>query len=67
VPIRTEHRFYYPIDWRELSAMVRFGRAGSACEGCGHPHGRVVYQLGNGRWWDAQIGAWRDGKGKSLT
>jgi hypothetical protein len=67
VPIRTEHRFYYPIDWRELSAMVRFRRAGSACEGCGHPHGRVVYQLGNGRWWDAQIGAWRDGKGKSLT
>ena len=35
--------------------------------GCGRPHGRVVYHLGDGRWWDAEVGAWRDGQGKSLA
>ncbi len=24
MPIRRQHRFFYPIDWRELSAVVRF-------------------------------------------
>ena len=67
MPIRREHRFFYPIDWPQLSAAIRFGRAGSTCEGCGRPHGRVVYHLSDGHWWDAQIGAWRDGKGKSLA
>lgn len=67
MPIRREHRYFYPIDWRELSAAVRFRRAGGACEGCGRPHGRVVYHLGDGRWWDAEVGAWRDGRGRSLA
>ena len=70
MPIRPEHRYFYPIDWRELSAEIRFrraGGAGGACEGCGRPHGRMVYHLGDGRWWDAEVGAWRDGKGKSLA
>ncbi|TXN27648.1 hypothetical protein FV232_26970 [Methylobacterium sp. WL30] len=35
MPIRPEHRFFYPIDWPQLSATIRFGRAGGACEGCG--------------------------------
>jgi hypothetical protein len=27
MPIRREHRFFYPIDWPQLSAVIRFGRA----------------------------------------
>ena len=26
MPIRPEHRFFYPIDWAQLSAVIRFGR-----------------------------------------
>ncbi|MCJ2077996.1 hypothetical protein MKK68_20505 [Methylobacterium sp. E-016] len=66
MPIRREHRFFYPIDWPQLSATIRFGRAGGACEGCGRPHGQTVYHLGDGRCWDAGIGAWRDGQGRPL-
>ncbi|TXN14476.1 hypothetical protein FV219_03455 [Methylobacterium sp. WL122] len=66
MPIRREHRFFYPIDWPQLSAAIRFGRAGGACESCGRPHGLTVYHLGDGRWWDASIGAWRDGQGRTL-
>ena len=67
MPIRREHRFFYPIDWSQLSATIRFRRAGGACEGCGRPHGRSVYHLGDGRWWDAAIGAWRDGEGRAVA
>lgn len=35
MPIWREHRFYYPIDWLQLSAVIRFGRAKGRCEGCG--------------------------------
>ncbi len=27
MPIRRHHRWLYPIDWRELSASIRFRRA----------------------------------------
>lgn len=67
MPIRREHRFFYPIDWRELPAVTRFGRAKGHCEGCGRPHGQMVFHLGDGRWWDAEEGAWRDGHGQPLT
>jgi len=30
MPIRREHRFFYPIDWPQLSAVIRFRRAKSA-------------------------------------
>jgi len=66
MPIRREHRYFYPIDWRELSATIRFRRAGGSCEICGRPHGRAIYHLGDGRWWDATIGSWRDEQGRSL-
>ncbi|MCJ2137340.1 hypothetical protein MKK69_25390 [Methylobacterium sp. J-026] len=65
MPIRREHRFFYPIDWPQLSAVIRFRRAGGRCEGCGRPHGQLVYHLGDGRWWDAEKAAWRDGRGCS--
>ena len=56
MPIRPEHRFFYPIDWRELSMAIRFGRAQGRCESCGRPHGQMVYHLGDGRWWDVEAG-----------
>jgi hypothetical protein len=27
MPIAREHRWLYPIDWRELSDLIRFRRA----------------------------------------
>jgi hypothetical protein len=66
MPIPPEHRFFYPIDWPQLSAVIRFGRARGCCEGCGRPHGRMVYHLGDGRWWDAYAGRWRDGWGRRI-
>ena len=64
MPIRREHRFFYPIDWPQLSAVIRFGRARGQCEGCGRPHGQTVWHLGDGRWWDDAAGTWRDGRGR---
>ena len=64
MPIRREHRFFYPIDWPQLSAVIRFRRAKGRCESCGRPHGATVWHLGDGRWWDAQAGSWRDGAGQ---
>ena len=47
--IRHEHRWFYPIDWPQLSAAIRFGRAKGRCERCRRPHGRLVFHLGDGR------------------
>ena len=66
MPIRPEHRWLYPIDWPELSRIVRFKRAGGRCEGCGRPHGRDVVHLGDGRWWDEERSCWRDDRGRRL-
>ena len=62
--IRAEHRWLYPIDWPQLSAMIRFERAKGRCEGCGRPPGQPVCHLGDGRWWDEEQSAWRDGRGR---
>ena len=64
MPILARHRWLYPIDWRELSASIRFRRAKGRCEGCCRPHGRVVVHLRDGRWWDAEAMRWRDGAGR---
>ncbi|ACK81064.1 hypothetical protein [Methylorubrum extorquens] len=61
MPIRCEHRFFYPIDWPQLSAVIRFGRAKGRYEACGRPHGQTVFCLGDGRWWDVDAVSWRDG------
>ncbi len=66
MPIQARYRWFYPVDWRELSAMVRFQRAAGRCEGCGRPHGALVCHLGDGRWWDQAGGEWRDGQGRRL-
>ncbi len=64
MPIKASYRWLYPIDWRELSIAIRFGRARGRCEGCGRPHGRLVYHLGDGRWWDEDAGCWRTARGR---
>jgi len=66
MPIRPENRWLYPIDWPQLSDVIRFERAGGRCEGCGRPHGRLVCHLGDGRWWDDAAHVWRNGRGRSL-
>jgi hypothetical protein len=48
--IRREHRFFYPIDWPQLSAMIRFERAKGPYEVCARPHGERVFHLGDSRW-----------------
>ncbi len=67
MPIRRQHRWLYPIDWPQISASIRFGRAKGHCEQCGRPHGRLVVHLGDGRWWDEDAKTWRNGKGRVLA
>ena len=50
MPINARYRWFYPIDWPQLSAVIRFRRAQGKCEGCGRPHGHTVCHLGDGRW-----------------
>ena len=66
MPIRPEHRWFYPIDWRELSAAIRFRRAKGRCERCARAHGRDVYHLGDGRWFDDERNHWRDDQGRRV-
>ena len=66
MPIARENRWLYPIDWRELSRLIRFTRAKGRCERCGRPHGADVTHLGDGTWWDAERGRWRDGRGRRV-
>ena len=66
MPIRREHRFFYPIDWPQLSDAIRFRRAQGRCEECARPHLQRIFHLGDGRWWDAETGGWRDGQGCRL-
>lgn len=67
MPIRSENRWLYPIDWQQLSDRIRFDRAKSRCERCGRPHLRLVPHLGDGRWWDANSQCWRSARGKRVT
>jgi hypothetical protein len=66
MPIRPEHVFLYPIDWPQLSHLVRFVRAGGRCEHCGRPHGQRVFHLGDGRWWDKGRSYWRNDDGRRV-
>lgn len=66
MPIRPQHRNFYPIDWPQLSALIRFERAKGRCEHCARPHGQLVCHLGDGRWWDSERLAWRDDRGRQL-
>ena len=67
MPIRKELRYFYPIDWPQLSTWVRFVRAKGCCEACGRPHGKIVHHLGDGRWFDEAHETWRDGRGREVN
>ena len=66
MPIAPENRWLYPIDWPELSRLIRFGRAKGRCERCGRPHGQDVVHLGNGTWGDEEQARGRDGRGRRV-
>ncbi|KIT16597.1 hypothetical protein [Jannaschia aquimarina] len=74
MPIRPSQRFFYPIDWPQLSRAVRFERAGGRCERCGRPHRAEVWHLGahavagrTGLWWDDARARWRCGRGRLVA
>jgi hypothetical protein len=66
MPIRPQLKWFYPVDWPQLSNVIRFERAKGRCETCGRPHGRQVRHMGDGRWWDEDHLTWRDGRGRAL-
>ena len=66
MPIRPQFRYLYPIDWSQLSGVIRFERANGRCESCGRPHGREVHHLGDGTWYDEDRGQWISGRGRLL-
>ena len=66
MPIKPELRYFYPIDWPQISHWVRFVRAKGRCQVCGRPHGETVQHLGDGRWWDETEQIWRDGRGRRV-
>ena len=37
MPIKPELRYFYPIDWPQISHWVRFVRAKGRCQVCGRP------------------------------
>ena len=39
MPIKPELRYFYPIDWPQISHWVRFVRAKGRCQVCGRPRG----------------------------
>jgi len=67
VPIRPALRWFYPIDWPQLSRAIRFGRAKGRCETCRRPHGAKILCLPDGRWFDREGNAWRDHCGRSCA
>ena len=64
MPIKAEMRWFYPIDWPQLSNHVRFKRAGGLCQRCGRPHGETVRVLPDGRWYDETHRIWRNQRGR---
>jgi len=63
MPIRASLRWFYPIDWPQLSRQIRFGRARGRCETCSRRHGTKVLCLPDGRWFDRDENCWCDGHG----
>lgn len=64
MPINRRYRWFYPIDWPQISRVVRFERAHGRCQHCGRPHGVRIRCLKDGRWFDEDTRSWRDGRGQ---
>ncbi|KJB94525.1 hypothetical protein N826_10350 [Skermanella aerolata KACC 11604] len=61
MPINRQNRFFYPIDWPQISDSIRFKRARGVCERCGRKHLSRIRILPDGRWLDTVAGdTWRD-------
>ena len=45
-------RSKYPHDWEQISARIRFERAGGVCERCGVKHGAIGARDVDGVWHD---------------
>ena len=67
MPIRPELRWYYPIDWPQLSHWVRFTRSRGCCDHCRRPHGVTVLCTADGSWWDDQAAVWRNNRGQQIA
>lgn len=67
MPIRPALRWYYPIDWVQLSKWVRFTRARGRCEHCKRPHARTIQCLPDGSWLDPDTAHWRSGDGQKIA
>lgn len=51
MPILVDQEWFYPIDWRVLSRVIRSDRAQGRCERCARPHSEWVTRDANGHWW----------------
>ena len=67
MPIRPDQVWFYPIDWRELSNVIRFDRARGRCQCCRRRHMTWVVLSDDGRWWDEQAQHWRDDRGRRVS
>ena len=63
MPIRASLRWFYPIDWPQLSQEIRFVRAKGRCETCARRHKDNVLCLPDGRWFDKAESCGVDGHG----
>ncbi|WP_139215660.1 hypothetical protein [Methylobacterium sp. UNC300MFChir4.1] len=52
-------RLFRSIVWLQVSATIGLRRVGGSCERCQRRHGQNFYHLGDGRWWDMAVFAWR--------
>ena len=64
MPIKAEMRWFYPIDWLQLSNHVRFERAGGICSAAVAHMVRFIRCVPDGRWYDAACGTWRNHRGR---
>ena len=66
MPIKPELRWFYPIDWPQISHWVRFVRAKGRCQVCGRPHGAIVRIWAMAAGGTRQQQTWRDGRGRKV-
>ena len=66
MPIRRQHRYFYPIDWPQLSAMIRFRRAGGAVRAADVPTVSASTILATDVGGMRAVGSWRDGQGRFI-
>ena len=67
MPIHRHHRWLYPIDWRELSASIRFRRAKGGANIAADPTARRFSTSETRLWWDEERHTWRNGRGRPVA